>query len=165
MKELSKELYDENLVKLIAQAITTRDRNGLSARIMKEVKKQRTFFSTYLSNLIEILESYKVGIFSSMITRATDHYGEENVRKELNKMLKYKGENNLLDTYKSELITLFGHIISHSNARGIKIRNKKIRRRVLDKINEYLKSSGYHTLSYKQYGREPDYIWHKIKNG
>ena len=165
MKELNEKLYDEKLVKLIVEAIHTRDKDGLSKKIMKEVKREMTVFSKHLSKLIETLEDYKPGIFSGIITRATDHYGQEDIRKELNKMLKYKGEDNLLDMYKSEIITLFGHIISHTNARGIKIRNKKIRRRALNMINEYLKSSGYHTLSYKQYEREPDYIWHKIKNG
>jgi len=154
-------MNEEDLMTLIIEGIMSKD-NGHSKVIMERVEGETTTnFSRYLAKFIQTAEEYKPGIFSGVILRCHDHLSEENVRKEIYKMK----ENPEEELYRAELMCLFGHIVSHGNARGIKISSEKARKNLLNLVNEYLKSEGYSALSYKIYEREPEYIWRKIRGG
>ena len=155
--------YKDFLFKLVGSIYDDRVLLRFQRDLVSYTQNSTNTFLRYLSDIDGLMKRYKLkSDFTSLIPRIRDHLRHD---KELSTVLKsYLKNYSKIEEVELYLALTFAHVISHNNARSVKLPLNTVKE-VADILNNYLHTKGFKNLRAKQLQKyEPTQLVVRVKN-
>jgi len=149
--------YREFMKKLVESIFDDRKLYKLEKDLLEYVEKKSNPFTQYLCELNKIIKKYKINSnFTHLFPRVREHLWDEGLSEALST---YRKTGKNLEEAEIYLALTLAHVISHNNARSVKLSEEAVEE-TAEAVNNYLKSKGLVSLKIKQLeNNEPSEIF------